>query len=153
MRRKGTALPPARRRACDSWTRPPRGRWDGERPARPAVTARTVRVANGVFAPFVFVFTPVQRTTLVRFWGTRSACFWSGHDQVLWKAARGVVGCTLPRRLTSEDLGPLAELVARLTGDRGRPRTVVVDASRVASEGCDRFALAGFRRRVAIPLA
>lgn len=77
---------------------------------------------------------------------------WSGADLMLWHPTRSVLGVTLPRQLTTDSLLPVASTVERLVRERRAPKVVVIDASRVLSQGCDDAVLASFRRLVVGPL-
>ncbi len=92
------------------------------------------------------------RVTIDRLLDTRAGRLWSGGDAMMWHPVRGVVGFTLPKNLTSDGLLPVASLVERLVSERRGANTVVMDFSRVTSEGCDKHTLSAFHRFALEPL-
>ncbi len=83
---------------------------------------------------------------------SRAGSLWSDADMMGWHPVRGVLGFTLPRRLSQEALAPLVASIDRLARERRGPRELVLDASRLESEGLDGATLAAFRRGVLSPL-
>ncbi|MBL8955252.1 MAG: helix-turn-helix transcriptional regulator [Myxococcaceae bacterium] len=93
------------------------------------------------------------RVTLDRLLDPKAGRMWSGHDLMLWHPTRAVLGATLPRRLSTDTLLPVASVVERLVRERRVAKALVLDVSRVQPEGCDEPTLSSFRRFVLEPLA